>query len=225
MSYFKTFLLGLGFLVLVGVLIAFQDDKFSSLVFVRSKCGSSWEQFFMTTKCSPSPQGNLNLAVGNNQVAPQVSIADQLRECLSKSDLESKETCDRLLKTIDQFYQCVQAGFPIMKSNPPQCQTPDGRIFVEDGSKITTLSGTHLCLPKNTDGPTTEECALGILTGEGSYYALEMSVLIQNGTFFPTGSQIEVSGFLIPIEEINTNIWQKYDIKGILKVTDGKELD
>lgn len=33
--------------------------------------------------------------------------------------------------TINNFEQCAQAGYSVMESYPRQCQTPDGRNFVE----------------------------------------------------------------------------------------------
>lgn len=32
---------------------------------------------------------------------------------------------------ITNYEECVAAGFAIMKSNPPQCATPEGKIFFE----------------------------------------------------------------------------------------------
>jgi len=61
----------------------------------------------------------------------QMSLADELKECLPKSDTVSHEKCTELLATIKNFDDCVNAGFSIMKSNPPQCATPDGRAFVQ----------------------------------------------------------------------------------------------
>lgn len=60
------------------------------------------------------------------------TIADELRDCLPKSDTASHEKCNELLKEITDYNSCVNAGFSIMKSNPPQCAAPDGRIFVEN---------------------------------------------------------------------------------------------
>jgi hypothetical protein len=51
---------------------------------------------------------------------------------LPKSDTISHEKCTQLLSQIKTFDDCVFAGFSIMKSNPPQCATPDGRTFVEN---------------------------------------------------------------------------------------------
>ncbi|MFA4999429.1 MAG: hypothetical protein WC519_01745 [Parcubacteria group bacterium] len=59
------------------------------------------------------------------------SLAGQIARCMVMSDTASKEECDELISQITDFNSCVMAGFPIMKSNPPQCQTPDGRNFTQ----------------------------------------------------------------------------------------------
>ncbi len=45
---------------------------------------------------------------------------------------ESPSAKDELPEQITNFDSCVAAGFSIMKSNPPQCATPDGRTFVQE---------------------------------------------------------------------------------------------
>jgi hypothetical protein len=60
------------------------------------------------------------------------NLVDELKECLPKSDTASHEKCNELLKQITDYDSCVNAGFSIMKSNPPQCATSDGRTFVQD---------------------------------------------------------------------------------------------
>lgn len=60
------------------------------------------------------------------------TIAEELEECLPKSDMGSHERCNELLATIRNFDDCVNAGFPIMKSNPPQCASPDSRSFTDE---------------------------------------------------------------------------------------------
>ena len=67
-----------------------------------------------------------------NGVVDSKNISQELEECLPKSDMSSHEKCNELLKQITDYKSCVVAGFSIMKSNPPQCATPDGRIFVEN---------------------------------------------------------------------------------------------
>jgi len=59
------------------------------------------------------------------------SLSDQIKKCIIMSDMASKEKCDLLLKQITDYGSCVAAGFSIMKSNPPQCATPDGRTFIQ----------------------------------------------------------------------------------------------
>jgi len=60
------------------------------------------------------------------------TLANQLFKCLVSSYSEDKEKCDELLKQITDFDSCVMAGFSILKSNPVQCQTIDGRTFVQE---------------------------------------------------------------------------------------------
>jgi len=33
---------------------------------------------------------------------------------------------------VTNFEECAAAGYPIIKTNPPQCQTPDGQTFIEE---------------------------------------------------------------------------------------------
>jgi uncharacterized protein with NAD-binding domain and iron-sulfur cluster len=70
-----------------------------------------------------------------NNAKESIELADyanELKECLPKSDTASHEKCNELLKQITNYDSCVSAGFSIMKSNPPQCATPDGRTFIEN---------------------------------------------------------------------------------------------
>lgn len=67
-----------------------------------------------------------------NAKQTQNSIMEELQECLPKSDIVSHERCNELLETIRNFDDCVNAGFSIMESNPPQCASPDGRTFIDE---------------------------------------------------------------------------------------------
>jgi len=58
-------------------------------------------------------------------------VKEQLMDCLPKSDTASWDICQQLLKRIQSFDDCVEAGLSIMKSSPPQCALPDGRVFIE----------------------------------------------------------------------------------------------
>jgi hypothetical protein len=45
---------------------------------------------------------------------------------------EPTKTQEETAETIDSFEECVAVGMPVMESYPQQCQTDDGRVFVED---------------------------------------------------------------------------------------------
>lgn len=70
--------------------------------------------------------------ITENLATENTTLAEKLEACLPKSDMASHEKCNELLNTIKNFADCVNAGFSIMKSNPPQCATPDGRTFAEE---------------------------------------------------------------------------------------------
>jgi hypothetical protein len=84
--------------------------------------------------------GYLNFSVwqlsADKDISEEKSVAELLAECLPMSDWASKEKCNALLAQITDFDSCVDAGFDIMKSNPPQCVLPDGRIFFEEINEI-----------------------------------------------------------------------------------------
>ncbi len=84
-----------------------------------------------------------------------------------------------------------------------------------------TLEGTHVCLPhKNATGPQTLECALGIVTDDGVYYALDFGYLPQTPLNLVSGSRMSARGIITPIEELSSNHWQAYPIEGIFSVQD-----
>ena len=48
---------------------------------------------------------------------------------------------------IDSFEECAKAGYPVMESYPPQCKTPDGRIFTQEtkNNNCKNLCGDGTC--------------------------------------------------------------------------------
>jgi len=112
----------------------FYKSSSSRVVMIRRQ----YSRFYVIWKITES---NLIIEPGNqviidssaiNDVVDSKKISKELEECLPKSDMASHEKCNELLKQITDYKSCVAAGFSIMKSNPTQCATPDGRIFVED---------------------------------------------------------------------------------------------
>lgn len=70
----------------------------------------------------------------NADVSPRKerTLKEKLFECLPKSDMQSKEICDALVKTISSYQECADAGFPIQESYPERCLTSDGRTFINN---------------------------------------------------------------------------------------------
>lgn len=110
----------------------------------------------------------------------------------------------------------VLVGFLLAPSNDSEISpnSPDSSIGRE-----TTLEGEYTCLPhKDTSGPQTLECALGMKTADGSYYAIDSGSnwsLISN---LQTGDRIRAGGSLTPIEALSSDHWQKYNVKGVISI-------
>lgn len=87
-----------------------------------------------------------------------------------------------------------------------------------------TLTGEYTCLPhRDTSGPVTLECAFGIKSDNGFFYALDSSPA-ESGTI-QTGQRISVEGNLVPIEAISSNIGRIYNIKGVMQVKKIEPID
>lgn len=84
-----------------------------------------------------------------------------------------------------------------------------------------TVEGYWECLPhKNTQGPQTGECAIGIAVDQSdAHYALDLQALPNQPVSFPTGTRVLVEGTMVPASQLNSDIWQKYPIDGIISVT------
>ena len=88
-------------------------------------------------------------------------------------------------------------------------------------TKTMSITGEYTCLPhKNTSGPQTLECALGIKGNDGNYYSLDTNQIgMESVISIPTGSTIQVDGTFTPVEALSSDHWQKYNIRGIITVT------
>lgn len=87
--------------------------------------------------------------------------------------------------------------------------------------KRVTKKGFWECLPhKDTKGPQTLECAFGIAIDQSdAHYALDLHLLSSGPIDFPVGTHIQVEGVLVPSNQLNSDMWQKYPIDGIIAVT------
>lgn len=83
-----------------------------------------------------------------------------------------------------------------------------------------TLSGTYICLPHlDTSGPQTEECAFGLKTDDGVYYAVNFGQSAGAMEQFQSGAHITAEGFIVLKEALSTDQWAKYNMKGIFTIT------
>ncbi len=87
-----------------------------------------------------------------------------------------------------------------------------------------TLSGEFVCLPRvDTTGPQTDECAFGIKTDVGEYYAVDFALMSQEAPQLTPGERFTANGTITPIELLSTDHWRKYPVVGIFSVTDSVE--
>lgn len=84
-----------------------------------------------------------------------------------------------------------------------------------------SVVGFWECLPyKNTSGPQTLECAQGIAIDQSDgHYAINTMLMSQSPIDFPSGTKVRVEGIMTPANQLSTDMWQKYDIDGIISAT------
>jgi hypothetical protein len=118
------------------------------------------------------------------------------------------------------YEACVAAGNPVMEAFPPQCKTPDGKTFT-DTNATTTLEGTAVCLPhKDTDGPQTLECAIGIKTIDGTYYGISGDKERKLSDIAGSDQKIRVTGTVENVNHSIYNITQLISVKSVEEITE-----
>jgi len=90
-------------------------------------CASERESFDLDTTVDRIAQ-----TVSWSSSSSEDTLADQIAKCLTSSYSEDMERCGELSKQITDFDSCVIAGFSILKSDPAQCQTIDGKTFIQE---------------------------------------------------------------------------------------------
>ena len=83
--------------------------------------------------------------------------------------------------------------------------------------EMMTLTGTYVCLP-TLSGAATPDCAFGIKTAGGEYYAVNFGASAGSMADFMAGERISANGNFIPSEELNPNHWTKFNSKGLFTV-------
>lgn len=125
-------------------------------------------------------------------------------------------------------YSCIE--YPGVSCVSNTCQVNEKKPLPENNEEevvmpnaTVTITGTFTCLPhKNTSGPQTMECAFGLKGNDGYYYALDIHDYEQkNGPgSFPAEGILSISGRFVPLEALSSDVWYKYNMKGVVTVTD-----
>lgn len=139
---------------------------------------------------------------------------------------ESKKIKDRI-PLLAIFLICVIAGgtvafilnnrqsddsAKIVPTKPPQKP-------LQDIPYELTFEGDVVCLPKKDNkGPQTTECMYGLETDTDMYYVLDAGNV--NPPPYKTGDRISARGVVTPVENLSSDHWQKYNIKGIFSIKD-----
>lgn len=109
------------------------------------------------------------------------------------------------------------AGYLFFPGGAPKSAAPKN---VDPTPRAATLSGTYGCLPHaNTSGPQTMECAFGLKTDDGAYYAVNFGQSADAMQQFQSGAHVTAEGFVVSKQALNTNQWQKYNMEGIFTIT------
>ncbi len=90
-----------------------------------------------------------------------------------------------------------------------------------------SLVGEYVCLPhKDPNAIHTMECAFGLKTDDGKYYAMDFNLMSQmQPSDLQTGQRISANGTFTPIEMLSTDMWRNnYNIVDIFSVTDSLQI-
>lgn len=124
---------------------------------------------------------------------------------------------------ITSYEQCVAAGYQVQEIMPERCITPNGQSFTKaypsppnptnENSQFNAI-GSIVCLPhKNTSGPQTMECAIGLKTDEGIHYGLNTNADFSLAAVTGTDKKVSVNGTLKTTDDT------LYDIVGTVHVS------
>lgn len=84
-----------------------------------------------------------------------------------------------------------------------------------------TLSGEYVCLPHTKSSvPQTMECAFGLKTDVGEYFAVDFALMSQETHELSVGQRLTANGLVTPVERLSSDHWKQYPIEGIFSVTD-----
>lgn len=136
----------------------------------------------------------------------------------------------------DGAYRVVANVVEVTSSGPAGVQPLTLRVEKRDDAWVVTalektsysalpqrvsVVGYRECLPhKDTSGAQTKECMLGLAIDQSDgHLALDLSLMSSYSGALLVGTKLRVEGVLIPVNQLSTNQWDKYDIDGVLSAT------
>jgi hypothetical protein len=85
---------------------------------------------------------------------------------------------------------------------------------------VVSLSGTYTCLPL-LDGSTPQnDCAFGVKTDAGEFYAVNFGASAGSMADFKAGAHITAKGTIIPREKLRPDNWKKFSMTGLFTITE-----
>lgn len=116
----------------------------------------------------------------------------------------------------------IVAGVLIMSYRAP---APVETTTTTDGTpQQAVLAGEYVCL-QSSQASTTNQCKPGLKTDAGKYYAIDFNLSSQTEPPLVIGDRLEGSGLITPVEALSSNMWQQYNIVGILSITSARKLN
>ncbi len=109
-------------------------------------------------------------------------------------------------------------------TSTPNGGTPSEERVETKGENVTqkaetvTLSGTYVCLPPVAGGTVTADCAFGIHTDEGEYYAVNFGAGAGSMADFRDGERITAKGTIILTKDLKPNSWAKFTSQGLFTI-------
>ncbi len=102
----------------------------------------------------------------------------------------------------------------------PIGREPNPLVSPSPDTTETTTEGKLVCLPhKNTSGPITLECAIGLKTLANEHYALDTAAFASSILLELSMDQnIAVTGTVTPLAQVLDTSVKKYDIVGVIHV-------
>jgi hypothetical protein len=126
-------------------------------------------------------------------------------------------TNKNVVLTVSAVVVALSIGYVFFATAPLRGTVPEQ---VDSTPSAVTLTGTYGCLPHlDTKGPQTEECAFGLKTDDGEYFAVNFGASASSAEQFRSGAHITAEGFVVPKEALNNDQWMKYNMKGLFTVT------